>query len=170
MSRVEANSHSSQKCIARWWLAVYFCSVDSIPRKLRHLRFLHRDIHACLVASRVSCVHYVCSLYQHCSICFLTSRSLGSSQSSQPHSSLKNWKYGIATTSALRGSINYSNISGQADRTDSKVCVCRYNTAAKQARRHQLNNTASIINILIYCHVGRRQLRPHTRLRHLMCL
>lgn len=27
-------------------------------------------------------------------------------------------------------------------------------TAAKQARRHQLNNTASIINILLYCHVG----------------
>ena len=74
----------SGKCIARWWLAGCFCSVDAIPRILRHLRLLHRGGMP-RRKSRAACA--LRSLYQHYSICFLTSRSLGSSQSSQPHSS-----------------------------------------------------------------------------------
>lgn len=63
MSRVEANfpllakytesGCKLRKCIARSsMLPACFCSVDLIPRKLRHLRFLHRGG----MARRKSCI------------------------------------------------------------------------------------------------------------------
>jgi hypothetical protein len=73
---------SKRKCIARWWqhasvvpvrypgnCGIFaFCTEGGMPR-------------------RKSCIVCALRLYQHYSICFLTSRFLGSSQSSQPHSS-----------------------------------------------------------------------------------
>jgi hypothetical protein len=83
---------------------------------------------------RKSCIACARRLYQHyvCSISFLTSRFLGSSQSSQPVSSPR-LKIAIATTSALRGTNNYSN-KVQADGSDRKVCACRCRYGGQASR------------------------------------
>jgi hypothetical protein len=120
-------------------VAACFCSAGSIPRKLRHLRFLHRGRDASsqvMYRVRTTSLSALLNLLPDFPVLGIVAVVAATLVAS---------RFAIATTSALRGTLNYSN-NVQADRADIKVCACRYGGQA--SRRHRLNNTARIINIL----------------------